>query len=30
LRTFPWVREPKVKNPDKAIRRHANMDMVVE
>jgi hypothetical protein len=30
LRTFPWVRDPKVKNPDKAMRRHANMEMVVE
>ena len=29
LRTFPWVREPKVRKPERAMRRQASMEMVV-
>jgi hypothetical protein len=29
LRTFPWVREPKVRKPARAMRRQATMEMVV-
>ena len=29
LRTLPWVKEPKVRKPARAMRRQASMDMLV-
>jgi hypothetical protein len=29
FRTFPWVREPKVRKPARAMRRQATMEMLV-
>ena len=29
FRTLPWVREPKVRNPARAMRRQASMEIVV-